>query len=530
MTGAQRQDGRGRVGDQPVSSAAPAEGIGAPVNVEVAASDPGAALAEDTAGLGGRAARGAAITLVGQATRILLQTVTVVVLARLLSPRDYGLFAIVLVIVGVGEIFRDFGLSNAAVQAKVLTREQRDNLFWVNTGFGVVLSVVVFAAAPLAAWAFHQPALEPITRALALTFTINGVATQFRADLNRRMRFGYLSLCDILGQLGSLIIAVTCAALGAGYWSLVAQQLSQLGLAAMMMVIFARWVPRLPSRDGDIRSFVLLGRQLAATQLLFYLSNNLDTITVGARFGSVSLGIYNRGFSLLMSPLNSLRAPATTVALPVLSRLQGDVDRAGDYIRRGQLTLGYTIVAGLAVTAGASHPIVALLLGHKWRDVSPVVSFLAIAGACSTLAYVGLWVYLSRGLGRDLMHWTLITLGLQAVCILVGSRWGVDGVAAGYAAASAIEWPLSLYRLSRRTPIPLRIMLLAATRVTCCGMAAGGVSRLVSWLTLEQAPILGVALSVASGFAVYTVLGVLSSQVREDLVTVRLFATRMITK
>ena len=130
-----------------------------------------------------RAARGAGVTLVGQGVRIVLQTATVAVLARLLDPHDYGLLAMVLVIVGIGEIFRDFGLSNAAIQAKTLKSvEQRDALFWVNSVIGLVLTAIVFAGAPLAAWAFGQPNLLHITQVLAFTFIINGLATQYRAD------------------------------------------------------------------------------------------------------------------------------------------------------------------------------------------------------------------------------------------------------------------------------------------------------------------------------------------------------------
>ena len=477
-----------------------------------------------------RAARGAGVTLVGQATRIVLQTITVAVLARLLDPHDYGLLAMVLVIVGVGEIFRDFGLSSAAIQAKTLSRQQRDVLFWINTGIGFTLTILVFSGASLVALAFGQPELLHITQVLAITFTINGLATQYRADLTRRLKFGYLVICDIAGQVMGLVVGITTAVLGAGYWALVAQQLSQLGTVLISLVVLAHWLPGRPRRHTGIAPFLKLGGHLAATQGIYYLTNNLDTITIGVRFGSTQLGVYNRGFALLTSPLNSLRSPASTVALPVLSRLQDDFETAGSYIKRAQLTLGYTIVAGLAATAGAAVPIVALMLGPKWSQVAPVLALLAIAGACSTLSYVGLWVYLSRGLGKQLMRYTIVTLVLQAICILVGSIWGIVGVAAGYAVAAALEWPLSLGWLARITSIPVRDLFLGAGRITGAAVAAGATAWAVS-RALDQAPVgLTTVAAFAAAAGVYALGWLLVRPVRRDLGDVLGVARKMLKR
>lgn len=480
-----------------------------------------------TNSLGGRAARGAAITLAGQAARILLQTASVVVLARILVPKDYGLMAMVLVVVGVGEILRDFGLSMAAIRAPELSAAQQNNLFWVNGGIGLVLSLVAFSAAGLFAEIFNQPALTGMVRVLCITFTVNGLASQYRADLNRRMLFGRLSVSDVAGQAVGLGVAVTSAVLGAGYWALVAQQLTQVTTALVLLVVFAGWLPRAPRRSVDIRPFLRVGWNLMATQAIYYLSNNLDTITIGLRFSSSTLGLYNRGFQLVMTPLNQLRSPATTVALPVLTRLHGDYQRAGEYIRRSQLALGYTIVAGLSIGAGAATPVVALLLGSKWAHVVPVFSLLAIAGACSTLSYVGFWVYVSRGLTRDLMRYTLVTLVLQALCIVIGSQWGMVGVAAGYAVAAGLEWPLSLTWLSRITVIPLHDLMHGALRIVSCAFLAGIAAAAAAHATNTEPAIIGCLAAAAAGVGVYGAAVLLAHPVRADLAGVAAFGRRV---
>ncbi len=499
-----------------------------PLELPAALLPPEAATSPEAPTLGTTAARGAVITTGGQILQVVMQIASVVVLARLLSPTDYGLYATVLVVVGVGEIFRDFGLSSAAVQAKTLSRFQRDNLFWVNLGIGVALTLLAIVLAPAFAALFNEPALTGITRVLSFTFLINAIATQHRAGLNRDLRFGQLALTDLLAQFIGLTVAIVCAALGAGYWSLVASQLAQVSTVLVLVLVFARWLPRWWRRGQPMRSFLIFGRNYVATSLVGYLGNNVDATTIALRFGAAPLGIYTRAFQLVMNPLNQFRAPATTVALPVLSRLQDDLGRANEYLRRGQLAMGYTIVAALAIGAGAATPIVDLMLGPTWHQTIPIFALLAISGILQTIAYVGYWAYLSRGLTADLFRYTILTTALLAACIVIGSQWGVNGVAAGFTVAYAIEWPLSLWWLSRRTVYPVRALYSGASRILVTGGLAGlasfGVCR-----ALASAPNVVILLcAAAAGLCVYLLCALLSGRVREDLGGVRDIGRRVL--
>lgn len=479
------------------------------------------------ANLADRAARGAGVTLSGQGVRIGLQFAGVVVLARLLNPHDYGLLAMVVVIVGVGEVFRDFGLPTAAVQARTLNRSQRDALLWVNVAIGLLLSVIALASAPLLARGFGAHQLTHMVQASAVVFAANGLAAQYRADLTRRLCFGRLVVCDVVAQATGLGLGIALAVAGTGYWALVAQLTGQSVAALIGVMVSARWLPRLPRRDAGIGQFLGFGKNLAFSSIVYYVANNLDTLTIAVRLGPVPLGIYNRAFSLLMSPLNQLRSPATTVALPVLSKLQDDHRTAGEYLKRGQLAFGYTIVAGLAICAGSAVPVVHLTLGAQWSAAAPVLAFLAIAGGSTMLAYVGYWAYLSRGLGRQLLRYTLATFVLQAVCIVLGSTWGVNGVAGGYMVAAVVEWPASLCWLSRLTYVPLRDLLRGALRVALCGAAAGCAAWLVTHASSDPGQDINVLTGLAAGLAVYAVAALVVPQVRADLRDVVVIGRRM---
>ncbi|MGS0685686.1 lipopolysaccharide biosynthesis protein [Nakamurella sp. GG22] len=488
------------------------------------------ATSNDPAVSGHRAARGASVVMVGQIARIVIQIGSVAVLARLLDPVDYGLIAIVLAVVGVGEILRDFGLSAGAIQAAHLDRHQRDKLVWLNTAIGAGLALCGVLLAPVVAAIFGQPQLTGITQVLSITFLISGVTAQYRADLNRRMRFKSLVVTDVASQVIGVVIAIVLALAGTAYWALVAQQLGVAISTLVILMLYARWLPRRPRRGVDVKSIVHFGHGMMASQLVGYLNNSVDTYTIALTLGPDQLGIYNRGFQLLMRPLNQLRAPSTTVALPVLSRLNNDLPRASRYIVSGQLALGYPLVGMLAFAAGAAVPLVNLFLGSDWSAVAPVFALLAIAGAFQTLSYVGNWVYLARALTGQLFWYSLVSLSIKVVCVVVGSNWGIVGVAAGYAIAPAIAWPISLWWLSRLTPIPVRALTYGAIRITGCAVVAGLACLLVVTSLASLPLLLEIAAGALTVAAVYLLAAAVLPFIRSDLREVLLIGRKAIKR
>ncbi|TQL69957.1 PST family polysaccharide transporter [Nocardioides albertanoniae] len=474
-------------------------------------------------GLGRSAARGGMIVLGGQGVRILVQVASVVVLSRLLTPRDYGLVAMVLAVVAVAEIFRDLGLSTAAVQAKVLTRAQQSNLWWLNTALGLGLALVAIAAAPLVAALYDEPALTALTAAMAGMFVLNGMAAQYRADLTRRLLFTRLAAAEVAAPLVALGIAAYAAANGAGYWALVVQQLVQGAVALALAGAFAGWLPGRPRRGVEMSGFLRFGWSLAGTQLINYAANNIDSVLIGTRLGAHSLGTYNRAWQLLMTPLGQLRNPTTTVALPVLSRIRDNPALTQRFVERGQVALGYSLGAGLGLVAGAAAPVCALFLGPGW-DVAGVFALLACAGLFQTLAYVGYWVYLAHGLITELRHYTLVASALKVVCVLVGVRYGITGVAAGFAAAHLLEWPLSLWWISRRTQLRVGPLYLGAARILLVAAAVAVSAYATAQVLHGQHPAVTVPACAAAGAAAYALLLVVPPvrrDVRSLVVTVR---------
>lgn len=427
--------------------------------------------------LGKVAARGAGTVMAGQLARVILQVASVAILTRLIDPTDYGLFTAGMLLVGFGEVFRDFGLSTAAIQAKSLTNAQRDTLFWMNVALGATFSAAMALLAPLAAWWFGAPELTNLARLLGLVFLLNGAVAQYRASLNRTLRFNALVLSDLGANLVGVVVAVSMAATGWSYWSLVGQSLAG-GVALLAFTgLQAGWLPGLPRRGTGVRSMVRYGAALVASQLVSYLNNNFDNMVIGTRMGLEPLGLYSRAYQLLMRTVNQFRVPTTTVALPVLSRLEGQ-DRNDAFVLAGQKALGYAIVPLIAVAGACAVPIVAIFTGPKFQAIATPFAILAIASAFQTVAYVGYWVYLARGLTKHLLTYSLIGLAGRAMGILIGSNWGIVGVAIGFAVSEALLWPISIWWLSRYTPMPVRSLYAGAFRVLGVAAVAGGAGYL----------------------------------------------------
>ena len=444
-----------------------------------------AATEEGSHNLGKRAARAAGQTIWTQGLRILVQLGNVVVLARLLDDHAYGVVGMVTAIVGVATIFQDFGLSTAAIQGKHLTRGQRSNLWWINSGAGLVLMLITLAISPLLAGFYHEPAVAGVSMAIAPTFLMAGMVNQYRADLTRGLRVGKLLTIDLVASILALVAGAITAAWDWSYWALVVQRVVTALFPLIALPIAAGWLPRWYDRRQSMRALLSFGVSMAGTQVVAYLASNLDAILMGRFFGANTLGLYNRAVQTLRTPLNQFRPQVTSLGLSVMAKLQDDDERALAYLRRGQLGLGYPVFLLMGLVVAAAPAVVRVVLGAHWIAAVPYMRLVAIGEGLSTLATVGGWIYTSRGLGRAYLRYTMLSALIRMASIIVGAQFGALGVAYAYVVSPIILWPVSILLAGRAgnlhtTPLVwngLRIFAVSAvaTGITwaVCGVAAG---------------------------------------------------------
>lgn len=470
--------------------------------------------------LGATAAKGAAVTLSLQTARFVVQLSGLIVLARLLAPSDFGLIAMVTAIIGVGDILRELGLVPAAIQAKVLTQAQRTNLFWLCSCLGLLVALLACAVSPLVSMLYDDPRLIEITLALSLTFVFNGLQSQFQAGLAREMRFGALSVTDLWAQTIGLMLGIFAALLSFGYWSIVVQLLSQSFSLLILRIIAAKWTPGWPNRLGKIDDQLRFGKSLVLTQTLVYASSNVDSLLVGSRYGASELGFYNRGFQILMMPLNQILTPLTTVALPVLSRVSDDTARFNNYLQRAQIVVAYPTVLLFSGMAASAYPLIEIIFGENWTPSAAVFQLLALGGVFQAIGYVGYWVFLSKGLTASHFRFSLISRSILISAILVGSFWGPLGVAAGYSAGIVLNWPLGLLWLRRVAAISVRPLILGGIRSVLLGTICVAASTGANVALAPGDNVWSVLITVVSGLLFACLIVTVVPVYRRDMVAI----------
>jgi polysaccharide transporter, PST family len=465
-------------------------------------------LIADDPDLGRQAARGASTVLIGQAVRVVLLLVSTVVLSRLLAPTDFGLMAIVLSVVALGELFRDSGLSLASARAVPLSAAQKSNLFWINTGLGLVIAAVAWLLAPAVAAIFRQDSLIAMLQWISIVFIFTGLSTQFRAELNRKLLFVRLTIVDTAPVTIGLVAALVWAMEDQSFWVLIIQQVSTAASGLFFSVVMTRWWPGLPNRSS-VYEFLRFGVGLLGTQGLAYLSRNADNILLGLFWGPVQLGFYSRAYQLLMAPMNQLLAPLTRVAVPVLSRVLNDTPRFNRFLVSGQLAGGVSLAVMYAVVFGLAQPLIDLLLGNQWGSVAPLVQALCVGGIFRSLNQVTFWAFVSTGKTKQQFTLHLVTQPLVVAAMAAGLPWGAFGVAIGHSVGYGIVWAVSLWWAARTTPLEGRALLIQSLALMALFIVPIGTICFISEMMLGESILAVIGASVA-GSATWVLINFLT--------------------
>src|SRR5581483_2280037 len=322
------------------------------------------------------AIRGGAARLGAQVANFVVRVGSLTILARLLSPKDFGLVGMVTAFTAVLSLFRDFGLSSAAVQRPTVTDEQVSTLFWINMAVGVLLGLLGTAIAPLVAHFYHEPRLLAVTVVLAFGFFFNAAGTQHSVLLLRQMRFTALALIGVISLVVSAAIGIGGAKFGYGYWALVAMTVTMPLVNTMGLWFTTRWVPGLPQRGVGIRSMMRFGGVVTLNGLIVYVASNFEKMLLGRYWGADAIGLYGRAYQLISIPTDNLNSAAGEVAFSGLSRIQHDPIRLRSYFLKG-----YSLIMGITLPVTAGYALFAddtihVLLGRNWDAAIPLFRLL----------------------------------------------------------------------------------------------------------------------------------------------------------
>lgn len=477
-------------------------------------------------GLKRRSVRGIAVTMAAQGVKVAAQFATIIILARLLTPEDFGVFAIVLALLGLLELFKDLGLSGATVQRSDISQEQVSTLFWLNVGLGMLAALALAAAAPLLARMFGHAVLADLTPVVALTLVVTGLAAQHLALLRRQMRFAALAALQTGAELAGMAAAIAAAFSGMGLWSLAVQRLTWAGTMTIGAWIVCRWRPGGPRGLAAVRQLVAFGGNSTGAMILGNAAANLYAMAIGWFWGAAPLGLYGRAQKLVQMPVRNINVPLSAVALPMLSRLVHDPARYRRAYRAivARVAMAMAPLAALIV-AGAS-PLVSVVLGPAWSDAAPILIWMGVSAVFMPVTYSLSWLYMSQDRTGEMLRASVINTVLTMAAFALALPHGLAAIAASYALSGILlRVPLLFYLAGRSGPVTAGdlggILILPAIAATVGSGTVWLVGGLPEVAGLEPAPqlVLFGLITLVSALAVY---GVVPDGRRTLVETVRL--------
>lgn len=435
------------------------------------------------------AVRGAGATILSGGLGLAIQIASTTVLARLLTPKDFGL---VTMVTTFSLLLMNFGLNGfteVIVQRDHIDRALASNLFWINTGCSLLLSAAFAASGRLLADLYHDPLIIGVTEAVAITIFLTGLSVLPLALLKRAMRFPLVSANDLVARTLAVVVSIALGWTGWGYWALVAGVVTSALSTFTGAWLLCWWMPALPRRNAGTRPAIRFAMNTYGRFATGYFSNNLDNFLVGWRLGPSSLGFYKKAYDLFVLPSGQLSIALTTVAIAALSRFQRD---AAQYRRYLLSALGLMAFIGMGLSADLTlvgKDLILVLLGPKWAESGRIFTLFAPGIGAMLLYCTHIWIHLSIGRADRWFRWGLVDLAVTSVFLVAGLHWHAEGIAAAWVLS---YWVITLPAIwYAGQPMQLGIWQVIAViwKYVVASVVAGGATfaiiRLLPSLTAE---------------------------------------------
>ena len=410
------------------------------------------------------AIRGGTITVIVQGVKYLLRIISTIILARILTPSDFGLVAMVGVLINLVTMFKDIGLSMATIQKSEINHNQISNLFWINVLIGFLIALFVSAISPIISWFYGEQRLIGITISLGSTFIFFGLTAQHHALLKRQMRFFLIGIVEISAMLLSALISILLALQGEGYWSIVFREIFLSAFIAIGVWIVCKWRPGFPKKDVSVKEMLMFGGNITISNLIRYFGNNSDKLLLGKFYGSNPLGLYKKAFDLLMLPIAQIGTPLLTVSTPTLSRLQDKPLQFKLFYLKLVSIIAFITMPLTAFLAVCAQETILFLLGPKWIDAAPIFKMLSIAAFLKPIMDTRGILLISLGKSKRFLINQIFTSTILVIAFIAGIPTGITGVAKAYAIATYLMFIPVLTHSFHTTPVNFKDYILSVIR------------------------------------------------------------------
>ncbi len=389
-----------------------------------------------SANLKQRSIQSGLITFASQPLKLVLGIGSTAILARLLTPGDFGLLAMTTPVFLLVDSLSSFGLETAVIQKDYLDQRQASAIFWRSLKINTLLIGITVLLAPIVAWFYHEERLVGMVLGLAVGAFSVCLAFQHQSLLKRQMRFGTLTVIELISLLLSTLIAIAAAKIGWGYWALVLQLAVMQVAQSIGQWLVCDWRPskyvKDDKLDAELGETLSYGKHLTGFRFLTRIGMHLDRILVGYVSGANALGLYYVAYKWAYFPFEQVYFPMFDVAVSSLSRVQHDPDLYRSYSRRGLMPIFAFCLPALAFCFVEARNVILILLGEQWLEAVLLFRLLAVAVYVVGMYRVTKWLYVSVGQTQRQFRWALIHTPVMIAAVVIGAKWGALGVAVGY--------------------------------------------------------------------------------------------------
>jgi O-antigen/teichoic acid export membrane protein len=371
------------------------------------------------------------------------QFVITAILARLLSPADFGLVAMATVFTGFAMIFGELGISSALIQKQDLDEDHWSSAFWLNLLVGFFLAIIFYFSAPFIALFYKKPELVCILQVLSINFILVSFAIIQQTILTKEMNFRSLMVRDIFAVLVSGVLGIVLALRGWGVWSLIVQTLTFSIVNGLLLWILSKWRPKFIISLLAIRDIFHFSANMTGFQIVNYFGRNIDQLLIGKFLGTQALGYYSLAYKLMLLPLQNISWVISRVMFPAFSSIQNNIEKSRltylSMIKAVSLVALPLMFCMLALAA----PFIKTVLGEQWMGVVLILKILCFCGMIQSVATNMGNVIMAQG--RADLQFKLGTLGMgvSAISVFCGIKWGIVGVAVSYTIGQFIWLPIA---------------------------------------------------------------------------------------
>ncbi len=418
---------------------------------------------------------------------VMLNFISGIVLARLLTPEDYGIIGMLTIFLAISNTFIEGGFGSALIQKQVPTNEDYSTILYWNIFFSLFLYGVLFVTAPLIAQFYNLPLLTDVLRVQAIVLIINSSRIVQRSKLRKELQFKKVAIINFSANLIALIVTIFLAWKGFGVWSLVLQQIILSFLITLFYWIVSRWKPSLVFSKQSFRELFNFGGFILLSNLFNTFCNNIQGLLIGKVYNSSTLGFFTKAQRTELLSSSFISSILDQVSYPVLSELQSDKEKLVKALGTFIGTSAFLTFPFLLLLILLAKPIFIILYSERWLGSVPYFQILCFAGIAICLQSVNYYAVAAIGKSKELLKWTIVKRVLGLFFVVVGLKmFGIYGLLIGMVVTSWLIFFINAAVAAKYVGYALRNQFKDLSPIFTLSFLSFSVAYSLTWLSINN--------------------------------------------